>query len=101
MNKVVEPLDGTKSDGQIIVDIMNRMGYAQADYDPETLLEEIDKFTIDDFYFLMFCGVKYETNEWSSTPHDNYWCLSWLFENKSKRDENYDNNYKQLIDLYF
>jgi formate dehydrogenase major subunit len=40
VNKVVEPIAG-KSDGQIIVDIMNRMGYAQADYNPETLLQEI------------------------------------------------------------
>jgi formate dehydrogenase major subunit len=41
VNKVVEPIEGTKSDGQIIADIMNKMGYAQADYNPETLLEEI------------------------------------------------------------
>lgn len=43
VNKVVEPLEGTKPDGQIIVDIMNRMGYAQPDYNPETLLEEINQ----------------------------------------------------------
>lgn len=43
VNKVVEPLEGTKPDGQIIVEIMNRMGYAQPDYDPETLLEEINQ----------------------------------------------------------
>lgn len=41
VQKVVEPLPGTKSDGQILVDIMNRMGYAQPDYDPSVLLEEI------------------------------------------------------------
>jgi len=41
VNKVVEPIEGTKADGQIIVDIMNRMGYKQAKYTPEGMLEEI------------------------------------------------------------
>lgn len=41
VNKVVEPLKGTKSDGQIIVDIMNEMGFAQEDYDPDSILKEI------------------------------------------------------------
>ncbi|MCF8449376.1 MAG: formate dehydrogenase subunit alpha [Taibaiella sp.] len=42
VNAVVDPLDGTKSDGQIMVDIMNLMGYKQpAVYDPEWVLEEI------------------------------------------------------------
>ena len=41
VQKVVEPLAGTKSDGQIMVDIMNKMGHSQGPYDPETLLEEI------------------------------------------------------------
>ncbi len=39
----VEPREGTKPDGQIIVEIMNRMGYAQPDYTPEGMLEEISK----------------------------------------------------------
>ena len=43
VNAVVEPLPGTKPDGQIIVDIMNRMGYAQPDYHPRTVLEEISQ----------------------------------------------------------
>lgn len=37
----VEPLEGTKPDGQIIVDIMNRMGYAQPDYTPDGTLAEV------------------------------------------------------------
>lgn len=42
VNAVVDPLVGTKSDGQIMVDIMNLMGYKQpAIYDPEWVLEEI------------------------------------------------------------
>ena len=54
VNKVVEPLEGTKSDGQIVVDIMNRMGYAQPDYDPDTLLKEISQIVP------FFAGVKWD-----------------------------------------
>ncbi len=42
VNAVVEPIEGTKSDGQIMADMMNRMGYKQPEkYDPEWVLEEI------------------------------------------------------------
>jgi formate dehydrogenase major subunit len=41
VNQVIEPIEGTKADGQIIVDIMNRMGYPQPSYDPDTVLKEI------------------------------------------------------------
>jgi formate dehydrogenase major subunit len=51
---VVEPIAGTKPDGQIIVDIMNRMGYPQADYDPKTMLEEISQIVP------FFAGVKWD-----------------------------------------
>jgi len=37
----VEPLAGTKPDGQIVVDIMNRMGYPQQGYSADTILREI------------------------------------------------------------
>jgi formate dehydrogenase major subunit len=40
---VVKPLSGTKSDGQIIIDIMNKMGYHQADYHPQWILDEISQ----------------------------------------------------------
>ncbi|MFZ2898736.1 MAG: formate dehydrogenase subunit alpha [Saprospiraceae bacterium] len=44
VNNVIDPLPGTKPDGQIVVDIMNRMGFQQPDYDPADLLErEISK----------------------------------------------------------
>ena len=43
VKQVVEPLEGTKPDGQIIVDMMNRMGYNQPDYAPDTMLEEISQ----------------------------------------------------------
>lgn len=54
VNKVVEPLPGTKADGQIIIDVMNRMGYRQADYDPATLLQEISLIVP------FFAGVSWE-----------------------------------------
>ena len=41
VNKVVEPLPGCKVDGQIIVDVMNRMGYSQDDYSGAGVLEEV------------------------------------------------------------
>lgn len=41
VQKVVEPIEGTRPDGQILVDIMQRMGFDQADYDPDTMLQEI------------------------------------------------------------
>ena len=53
VNKVVEPLPGTKSDGQILVDIMNRMGFKQGEYNPDTLLQEISQIVP------FFAGVKW------------------------------------------
>jgi formate dehydrogenase major subunit len=41
VNKVIEPLKNTRSDGQIITEIMNIMGYRQAPYSGKTVLEEI------------------------------------------------------------
>jgi formate dehydrogenase major subunit len=54
VNKVVEPIEGSKSDGQIIVDIMNRMGYEQEDYTAAGVLEEISRIVP------FFKGVKWE-----------------------------------------
>lgn len=54
VQQVVDPIEGTKPDGQIIVDIMNKMGYAQADYDPKSLLEEISQIVP------FFAGVKWD-----------------------------------------
>jgi len=53
-NQVVPPLEGTKSDGQIVVDIMNRMGYEQAGYDPDITLQEISQIVP------FFAGAKWE-----------------------------------------
>ncbi len=55
VQQVVEPIAGTKSDGQIMVDIMNRMGYKQpAVYDPNWVLEEIAQIVP------FFEGVKWD-----------------------------------------
>ena len=43
VRQVVKPIEGSKPDGQIIVDIMNRMGYHQPDYTPDGMLEEISR----------------------------------------------------------
>ena len=43
VQKVVEPFAGTKSDGEIMVDIMNKMGYAQPELKPDAILEEISQ----------------------------------------------------------
>jgi formate dehydrogenase major subunit len=43
VNKVVEPLEGTKSDGEMIVDMMRKMGYEQADFHPRVTLKEISQ----------------------------------------------------------
>jgi formate dehydrogenase major subunit len=53
VNAVVDPIEGTKSDGQIIVDMMNRMGYPQPDYDPEWVLEEVSRIVP------FFAGIKW------------------------------------------
>ena len=54
VHQVVEPLKGTKVDGQIIVDIMNKMGYAQPDYHPDNVLKEISQIV------QFFEGVKWD-----------------------------------------
>ena len=41
VQQVVEPIEGTKPDGQIVIDVMNRMGYQQDDYSADGVLQEI------------------------------------------------------------
>ncbi len=41
VQQVVDPIGNSKPDGQIMVEIMNKMGYAQPPYAPDTMLEEI------------------------------------------------------------
>ncbi len=54
VRKVVEPQGNSKVDGQIIIDVMNRMGYTQPDYDAKTMLEEISQIVP------FFAGVKWD-----------------------------------------
>lgn len=54
VRQVVKPIEGSKPDGQIIVDIMNRMGYNQPDYTPDGLLEEISQIVP------FFAGITWE-----------------------------------------
>lgn len=54
VQQVVPPLEGTRPDGQIMVDIMNRMGYEQAGYDAAVTLEEIARVVP------FFAGVKWD-----------------------------------------
>lgn len=41
VNAAVKPLEGTKPDGQILCEVMQRFGYPQADYTPDGVLAEI------------------------------------------------------------
>ncbi len=54
VNQVIEPLPGTRADGQIVCDIMQIMGYPQADYHAEKILEEIS--AVVDF----FAGIRWD-----------------------------------------
>jgi len=53
LTKVIEPIPGSRVDGQIIADVMNRMGYEQAEYHPAWVLDEIAKIVP------FFAGVKW------------------------------------------
>jgi formate dehydrogenase major subunit len=68
VNKVVEPIGQSKADGQIIVDVMNRMGYEQPDYTPDGMLEEISQIVP------FFAGIKWENlgengKQWPVKPN--------------------------------
>ena len=54
VRQVVKPIEGSKPDGQIIVDIMNRMGYSQPDYTPDGMLDEISQIVP------FFAGIKWD-----------------------------------------
>lgn len=41
VNAVIEPLEGTRTDARICVDMLQRFGYPQPDYTPEGVLDEI------------------------------------------------------------
>lgn len=67
VHQVVEPYPGSKPDGQIIVDIMNRMGYPQPEYTPDGMLEEISGIVP------FFAGIRWDRLgknglQWPVTP---------------------------------
>ena len=43
VRKAVEPIEGCKTDGQIMVDVINQLGHHQASADPAVMLEEISQ----------------------------------------------------------
>lgn len=53
VQKVVEPIKGTKPDGQIMVEMMRKMGYEQCDYSADNMLKEISQIVP------FFAGVKW------------------------------------------
>jgi formate dehydrogenase major subunit len=53
VNAVVEPIEGTKPDGQIVVELMQHMGYPQPNYTAENVLQEIAQIVP------FFAGVKW------------------------------------------
>ncbi|WP_196885775.1 formate dehydrogenase subunit alpha [Aureivirga sp. CE67] len=67
VNQVVEPIAGTKPDGQIIVDMMNKMGYEQPDYTAEGALKEVSEIVP------FFAGITWENlsengKQWPVAP---------------------------------
>ncbi len=59
VNEVIEPIANCRSDGQIIVDVMNRMGYQHLDYHPSWVLDEVAQIVP------FFAGVR-----WSDLGQD-------------------------------
>jgi formate dehydrogenase major subunit len=67
VQRVVPPVGNAKPDGQIIIDVMNRMGYAQPEYSAATMLEEISRIVP------FFAGVRWENlgaqgKQWPVAP---------------------------------
>lgn len=67
VRQVVAPIPGCKPDGEILVDIMNRMGYPQPEYTPDGMLREISQIVP------FFAGITWEnlgTNgkQWPVAP---------------------------------
>ncbi|MBL7893931.1 MAG: formate dehydrogenase subunit alpha [Bacteroidia bacterium] len=54
VQRVVQPIEGTKPDGQIIVEMMRKMGYEQCDYTADNMLKEISQIVP------FFAGVKWD-----------------------------------------
>ena len=57
VNAAIEPLPGTRPDGEIVCNIMQRMGYPQGHYNPPELLREISQIVP------FFAGVTWDNLE--------------------------------------
>jgi|SaaInlStandDraft_4_1057021.scaffolds.fasta_scaffold11613_5 hypothetical protein len=42
------------------------------------------------YYCVTFCGASYECNEWSSSPHDDFYYYTAIFINEDTRNAKYD-----------
>ncbi|MCU7845628.1 MAG: formate dehydrogenase subunit alpha [Candidatus Thiodiazotropha sp. (ex Monitilora ramsayi)] len=67
VNAAIDPLHGTRPDGEIVCNIMERMGYPQGHYDPAELLKEIAQVVP------FFAGVTWENltgngKQWPVAP---------------------------------
>jgi formate dehydrogenase major subunit len=63
----VPPLAGTKPDGQILVEVMNRMGYAQPDFTPDGVLAEIARI-VPFFAGATWDGLGDQGKQWPIRP---------------------------------
>ncbi len=99
VNAVVAPLEGTKSDGQIMVDIMNHMGYKQPEvYEPEWVLEEIAQI------IPFFEGVKWDElgangKQWPVNKEGNGTDILHIEAFKRGKGKFIHNNYKKSKEL--
>lgn len=53
-------------------------------------LSTLYKIKVNEFYGTMFCGMFEEPNEWSSSPHDDYWHITFLFIDSESCDKEYE-----------
>lgn len=67
VNQVLPPIGNAKADGQIIVDVMNRMGYQQPDYTPDGMLEEISRI-VPFFAGITWEGLSKNGKQWPVAP---------------------------------
>lgn len=63
VNEVINPLPGTKPDGQILVELMRKMGYNQPDYHPAWVLEEIAR-TVPFFNGITWDNLGTQGKQW-------------------------------------
>ena len=63
VQRVVAPIAGTKPDGEIVIGVMNRMGYPQPPYDAAGMLEEISQ-VVPFFAGVTWQGLGEQGKQW-------------------------------------